>query len=55
MAKTDFRNIDEYHAGFSGEKLLRLNNIRAQIKEMVPDAQEEISYQIPAFKYKKSI
>jgi uncharacterized protein YdhG (YjbR/CyaY superfamily) len=50
MAKTDFKTIDEYHQTFSGKALERLKIIREIIREVAPEAQEVISYQIPAFK-----
>lgn len=50
MAKTDFKNIDQYHLTFSGETLNRLNQIRELIHEIAPNSTEVISYQIPAFK-----
>ncbi len=50
MAKTDFKNINEYHSTFSGEPLKRMELIRELIHQIVPDAEEVISYQIPAFK-----
>ncbi len=52
MAKTDFQSIDAYHATFSGESLARMQTIREIIHELVPEAEESISYQIPCFKYK---
>lgn len=52
MAKTDYQNIDAYHQAFSGESLARMKTIRKIIHELVPDAEEAISYQIPCFKYK---
>ena len=51
MAKTDFKSIDEYHDTFQGEKKDRLAAIRKAIREVAPDAEEVISYQIPAYKY----
>ena len=52
MAKTDFQNIDEYHQGFSGEALARMQTIRKMVHQEVSDVEECISYQIPCFKYK---
>ncbi|SEK60901.1 iron chaperone [Parapedobacter koreensis] len=52
MAKTDYQSIDQYHQAFSGESLARMQIIRKIIHEVVPDAEESISYQIPCFKYK---
>ncbi|PPL00783.1 iron chaperone [Parapedobacter indicus] len=51
MAKTNYQTIDEYHQAFSGESLARMQIIRKIIHEVVPDAAESISYQIPCFKY----
>lgn len=42
--------VDDYIASFSREKQAILTEIRNTIKEVVPDAQEVISYQIPTFK-----
>ncbi|GGG93837.1 hypothetical protein GCM10007415_31050 [Parapedobacter pyrenivorans] len=51
MAKTDYQTIDEYHQAFGGETLARMQTVRKIINELVPDATESISYQIPCFKY----
>jgi len=51
MAKTNYQTIDEYHKVFSSETLERMQTIRKIINEIVPDAKEIISYQIPCFKY----
>lgn len=53
MAKTDYQNIDEYHSAFPGEMQQRLQQVRSIIKEIAPEAEEVISYQIPAFKIGK--
>jgi uncharacterized protein YdhG (YjbR/CyaY superfamily) len=42
-------NIDEYIAGFSPEVQATLQRIRLKISEAAPDAEETISYRIPAF------
>lgn len=42
--------IDEYIAGFPGEVQDVLRQIRATIREEVPEAEEAISYQIPTFR-----
>ena len=42
-------NIDEYIAGFPPEVQAILEKIRLTIQEAAPDAQETISYKIPAF------
>jgi uncharacterized protein YdhG (YjbR/CyaY superfamily) len=48
--KTPAKNIDEYIAGFPEDTQEILRKIRAVIREAAPDAQETISYQMPAFK-----
>jgi uncharacterized protein YdhG (YjbR/CyaY superfamily) len=51
VAKTDFKSIDEYIGTFPEDVQETLERIRATIREAVPEAEEVISYQIPAFKY----
>ncbi|MBO9702348.1 MAG: DUF1801 domain-containing protein [Sporocytophaga sp.] len=51
MAKTDFKTIDEYQAGFPLEIQERMQTIRQIIHKVVPEVEEAISYQIPCFKY----
>jgi uncharacterized protein YdhG (YjbR/CyaY superfamily) len=43
------KNIDEYIALFSPEVQAILERIRLTIKQAAPEAQETISYRIPAF------
>jgi uncharacterized protein YdhG (YjbR/CyaY superfamily) len=43
------RNIDEYIASFSPEVRAILERIRSTISEAAPEAQETISYSMPAF------
>jgi uncharacterized protein YdhG (YjbR/CyaY superfamily) len=50
MAKTDYKSIDEYHKAFDDETLKRMKAIRELVYKIAPEAQEVISYQIPAFK-----
>jgi uncharacterized protein YdhG (YjbR/CyaY superfamily) len=51
MEKTTIKSIDEYLA-LQPEKVRKtLENIRQIIKETAPEAEEVISYGIPAFKY----
>lgn len=50
MAKTDYKTIDEYHKVFSGEALKRMQTIRELVHKVATNAEEVISYQIPAFK-----
>ena len=49
MAKTDFKTVDEYIASFEGEDAAGLQALRKAIRDAVPEAEERISYQIPAF------
>lgn len=51
MAKTDFKNADEYIATLPAEVQTILQTVRQTIQQAVPEAEEVISYQIPAFKY----
>ena len=53
MAKTDYQNIDEYHATFPADVQERLQAIRDIILQVAPESTEVISYQIPAFKLGK--
>lgn len=50
MAKTDFKNADEYIKTFPADKQAVLEHVREAIRKAVPKAEEVISYQIPAFK-----
>jgi len=49
--KTNFQTADEYIATFPEEVQEGLRQIRQAIRSAVPDAEEIISYQIPAFEY----
>jgi uncharacterized protein YdhG (YjbR/CyaY superfamily) len=51
MAKTDFKTVDEYIQTFSKDVQAILEQVRQTIHEAVPEAEEVISYQIPAVKY----
>lgn len=53
MAKTDYKNIDEYHNAAPEMAQGRLQQIREVIQKTAPEAEEVISYQIPAFKIDK--
>lgn len=50
MAKTDFKNVDEYISIFPADVQSFLEKIRQTIRKAAPDAVETISYQVPAFK-----
>lgn len=48
--KVHFTSIDEYIGTFPKDIQKILEEVRATIKAVAPDAEETISYQIPAFK-----
>ena len=48
--KTTFNNIDEYISNQSAEIQILLEQIRQSIKQAAPEAEEVISYQMPAYK-----
>jgi uncharacterized protein YdhG (YjbR/CyaY superfamily) len=48
-SKASFVTIDEYIATFPAEIQAILQEIRAAIRDVVPDAEEKISYQMPTF------
>lgn len=50
MAKTNFKTADEYIASVPEADRASLEAIRKAIRDAVPEAEETISYQIPAFR-----
>jgi uncharacterized protein YdhG (YjbR/CyaY superfamily) len=50
MKPTGFKTIDEYIAAFPSDIQTLLAQLRAAIHEAAPQAEETISYQMPAFK-----
>lgn len=52
METTKFNNVDEYIAGFPEKTQNLLKKLRATIKKAAPEAEEVISYNLPAFKHK---
>ena len=48
-SKGGFSSIDQYIAAFPEDKQALLETVRATIKAAAPEAQELISYQMPAF------
>ena len=50
MAKTDFKSVDEYIAAQPEGSRQVLQRVRGVIRKALPDADEGISYQIPAYK-----
>ena len=49
--KTTFKDIDEYIAIQTPEVQILLEQMRQTIKKAAPEAEELISYNMPAFKY----
>ncbi|MCI0414282.1 DUF1801 domain-containing protein [bacterium] len=49
MAKTQFKNIDEYIGTFPKNVQDILQRVRQTIGKAAPEAKEKISYQIPTF------
>jgi uncharacterized protein YdhG (YjbR/CyaY superfamily) len=50
MAKIQFASVDEYVAAQPESSRPILEKVRSLIRKAVPDAEEVISYQIPAYK-----
>ena len=49
---TGFKNVDEYLASITDSKQRAiLERVRTLIKRTAPDAEETISYQMPAYRY----
>lgn len=48
-SKKEFTSVDEYIGTFPEDVQIILDEVRAIIKSIVPDAKEKISYQIAAF------
>lgn len=46
-----FKTIDEYQSAFSPKVKNLLKDLRKAIKQATPEAEELISYNMPAFKY----
>jgi uncharacterized protein YdhG (YjbR/CyaY superfamily) len=43
-------SVDEYFAGLTAEQQAAMEQLRGAIRQVVPEATEGISYQIPTFK-----
>ena len=50
LARKKFETVDEYIAFFPKNTQVILEEVRQAIKESAPEAEETISYQMPAFK-----
>ena len=48
---TKFKTIDEYHSTFPKNVKAQLDTLRRVIKQAAPQADEVISYNMPAFKW----
>src|SRR3954469_18696644 len=44
-------SVDQYIASFPAQTKKMLNQVRATILKVCPEAEEQISYQMPAYKY----
>ncbi|WP_162941957.1 iron chaperone [Desertimonas flava] len=51
MAKTDFRTHDDFVAALSDDDRALVTAVLERIREAVPEAEQVISYQLPAFKH----
>ncbi|MGZ4863124.1 MAG: iron chaperone [Halobacteriota archaeon] len=49
-SRRQFKNIDDYIATFPKDVQHKLNELRSVIQESAPEAEEAISYGMPAFK-----
>ncbi len=52
MNKSAAKNVDEYIAQFPPNVQATLNQLRQTIKAAAPKSEEEISYMMPAYRYK---
>ncbi len=52
---SSYTNIDEYMVTVEPSQRVVLQNLRDFIKKLVPEAEETISYQLPAFKHKSKL
>lgn len=50
MANTDLKSVDEYIGTFPDDVQVILGRVRRLVRKELPDADEVISYQIPAYK-----
>ncbi len=49
MNKTIYSSVEEYIKAFPVPTQMRLNDLKNLICELVPEAKEKISYQMPTF------
>jgi uncharacterized protein YdhG (YjbR/CyaY superfamily) len=50
MAKAEFESVDQYIASWPDDVQTILERVRSTIRKAVPQAEESISYKIPAYK-----
>ncbi len=55
MAKTSFESVDAYLATKSDDAQMILQRVRSTLRKALPDAQEVISYQIPAYRLPEGV
>jgi uncharacterized protein YdhG (YjbR/CyaY superfamily) len=55
MKKTKFKTVDEYLSTLSEKAKCLLEDLRKTIKKTAPEAEEVISYNMPAFKFRGRI
>ena len=55
MKKKTFEDIDDYIAGFPKEMAVLLDQVRTCIHRAAPNAEEVISYNMPAFRYNRKL
>ena len=55
MEKKNYQNIDHYISEWPESVSIVLKRIRRMIGQIIPEATEVISYNMPAFRYKKKI
>jgi uncharacterized protein YdhG (YjbR/CyaY superfamily) len=48
-------SIDEYLSGIAGAKRTALERLRTSIRSILPEAEECISYNMPAFRYRDTV
>ena len=51
MTYQKFKTVDEYFSSLDGKKKILLKELRGIIREAAPDAEEVISYNMPAYRY----
>jgi uncharacterized protein YdhG (YjbR/CyaY superfamily) len=50
MEKTDHKTVDQYISDFPEDVQANLEKIRKTIRKVIPNAEEAVSYQMPAYK-----